>query len=117
MANGNAKGAPFADKETVLLDLLAGWLEMVESCREAAELTKEEFDAEFFGEVLPETYDEWRSHYTDEYLSLVRELNSRAASEVLGEEDVEPETTPAQFLRERILPLLEEESPESTPGQ
>jgi len=107
MTMSGKEAAGPADKETLLLDLLAGWLEMVESCREAADLPKEEFDAEFFGEVLPETYEEWRAHYTDEYVELVRELNSRAAGDVLGDEETPPELTPAQFLRERVLPLLE----------
>jgi hypothetical protein len=96
------------DRETALMDLLAGWLEMVESCRDAAELPREEFDREFFGEIVPGTYDEWREHYTDDYLKGVDELYARAAAQVLGDEE-EPELTPAEFLREFVLPLFEEE--------
>lgn len=97
------------DRETALLDLLAGWLEMVESCREAGELPREEFDREFFGDIVPETYQEWRGHYTDEYVARVGELNARAAALTLGDADEEPELTPAEFLREHVLPLFEEE--------
>jgi hypothetical protein len=98
-----------ADRETALLDLLAGWLEMVESCRDAAELPREEFDREFFGDIVPETYDDWREHYTDGYLKGVDQLYARAAALVLGDEDEEPELTPAEFLREFVLPLFEGE--------
>jgi hypothetical protein len=98
-----------ADRETALLDLLAGWLEMVESCRDAADLPREEFDREFFGEIVPGTYEEWREHYTDDYLKGVDELYARASALVLGDEEEEPELTPAEFLREFVLPLFEEE--------
>lgn len=96
------------DRETALLDLLAGWLEMVESCHEAGQAPREEFDREFFGDVLPGTYDEWRSHYTDQYLSRVEELYQRAAASVLGDEDEEPELSPSEFLRLYVLPLFDE---------
>lgn len=89
------------------MDLLAGWLEMVESCRDAAELPKEEFDNEFFGDIVPGTYEEWREHYTDDYLARVDELFNRAGSLVLGDADEEPELTPTQFLRKHVLPIFE----------
>jgi hypothetical protein len=99
---------PISDRETALLDLLAGWLEMVESCRDAGRLPREEFDREFFGEIVPETYEEWREHYTDEYLAEVDQLYARASALVLGDEE-EPELTAAEFLREFVLPLFEDE--------
>lgn len=97
------------DRETALLDLLGGWLEMVESCHEAGQMPREEFEAEFFGEIIPETYEDWRAHYTAEYRAEVEELNSRAAALVLGEEDEQPAMSPAEFLREHVLPLFEED--------
>lgn len=99
----------FEDRETALLDLLAGWLEMVESCRDAGELPRDEFDREFFGEIVPETYEEWREHYTDEYLAGVDRLYERASGLVLGDEEEAPELSAAEFLREYVLPLFEEE--------
>jgi hypothetical protein len=100
---------PVDDRQTALLDLLAGWLEMVESCRDAGKLSREEFDREFFGEIVPETYEEWQKHYAAEYLSKVEALYARASTMVLGDED-EPELTPAEFLREYVLPLFEDDS-------
>jgi hypothetical protein len=97
------------DRETALLDLLAGWLEMVESCRDAGELPREEFDREFFGEIVPETYEEWREHYTEPYQSKVEELYQRASAAVLGDEEEPPDLTPGEFLREYLLPLFEDE--------
>lgn len=98
-----------ADRETALLDLLAGWLEMVESCRDAGELPREEFDKEFFGDIVPGTYDDWREHYTERYQTGVDDLYVSAAALVMGDEEEEPELTPAEFLRERVLPLFEDE--------
>ena len=99
----------FEDRETALLDLLAGWLEMVEGCNDAGKLPREEFDAEFFGDIVPETYEEWREHYTDRYLSGVQAIYARASQAVLGDEDEAPELSAAEFLREYVLPLFEEE--------
>lgn len=101
-------GLSLEDRETALLDLLAGWLEMVESCHEAGKSPREEFDAEFFGDVVPATYDEWREHYTERYVSGVEELYQRAAASVLGDEDEEPELSPGEFLRLYVLPLFED---------
>lgn len=109
MAEGAEGDAAPADRATALLDLLAGWLEMVETCREAADLPREEFDREFFGEVVPETYEEWRGHYTDDYLATVAEIYELAGGLVLGDEE-EPELSPAEFLRAHVLPLFEEET-------
>lgn len=103
------KRVKLVDRETALLDLLAGWLEMVESCRDAGELSREEFNKEFFGEIVPETYDEWREHYTEGYRAGVDELYAKAASSVMGDEEEEPELTPAEFLRGHVLPLFEDE--------
>ncbi|HEX7004899.1 MAG TPA: hypothetical protein VF168_12010 [Trueperaceae bacterium] len=99
----------FEDRETALLDLLAGWVEMVESCRDAGKLPREEFDAEFFGDIVPETYEEWRQHYTDEYLAGVEEIYAKASQTVLGDEEEAPQLTAAEFLREYVLPFFEEE--------
>ena len=105
-----ATGKPlFEDRETALLDLLAGWLEMVEGCRDAGNMPRQEFDAEFFGDIVPETYEEWREHYTDGYLSGVERLYDRASKTVLGDEEEAPELSAAEFLREYVLPLFEEE--------
>ncbi|MEX2540236.1 MAG: hypothetical protein WD314_00435 [Trueperaceae bacterium] len=98
-----------ADRETALLDLLAGWLEMVESCRDAGELPRDEFDKEFFGDIVPGTYEEWREHYTEEYQSRVDDLYVSAGSLVMGDEEEEPTLSPAEFLRQRVLPLFEDE--------
>lgn len=103
------KRLALADRETALLDLLAGWLEMVESCRDAGELPREEFDKEFFGDIVPGTYDDWRRHYTEEYRSGVDELYMSASSLVMGDEEEEPQLSPAEFLRERVLPLFEDD--------
>ncbi|MEX2535976.1 MAG: hypothetical protein WD273_10325 [Trueperaceae bacterium] len=96
------------DKETALLDLLGGWLEMVESCVDAGNLPREEFDREIFGDIVPETHEEWREHYTGDYLARVDQLYNRAAKQVLGDEDEAPVLTAAEFLRAYVLPLFEE---------
>ena len=102
----------FEDRETALLDLLAGWVEMVESCRDAGNLPREEFDEEFFGDIVPETYEEWREHYTDEYLAGLEGLYSKASGLVLGDEEEAPELTAAEFIREYVLPMFEEDEEE-----
>lgn len=96
------------DRETALLDLLGGWLEFVEECFELAKLPRAEFEEAYFGpdEVDPATYEAWREHYTEDYLETVRQLHEDAQDLVLPDVGGTADMTPAEFLRDEVVPLM-----------
>lgn len=97
------------DRETALLDLLGGWLELVEECVELGQLSRDAFEREYFADdepVDPATYDAWRKHYDEAYLDTVRGLHEDAQDLVLADAGGTADLTPAEFLRDEVLPLL-----------
>lgn len=96
------------DRETALLDLLGGWLEFVQECFDLAQMPREAFEDAYFGDedVDPATYEAWREHYTEDYLETVRQLHQDAQDLVLADVGDTADMTPAEFLRDEVLPLL-----------
>lgn len=99
----------FRDPDTTLLDLLAGWLEYVQSAHELAEGPREAFEAEYFeaGETPdPAVYEGWREHYDEGYVRGLERLHELAVDLLAGEGGEPGDLTPAEFLREHLLPLF-----------
>ena len=96
------------DRETALLDLLGGWLELVEECHELARLPRDAFETEYFADqpVDPATYDAWRQHYDEDYVATVRQLHQDAQDLILADAGDAPDVTPAEFVRDELLPLF-----------
>lgn len=98
----------FREKDTALLDLLSGWLEHVETCVELGELERAEFEAEYFeGETPdPALYEQWRAHYTRDYLHAVMDLHGAAAARAVDATGEGADETPAEFIAHELLPLF-----------
>lgn len=97
------------DRETALMDLLGGWLELVEECFELGQLPRDAFEHEYFADdepVDPATYDAWRQHYDEAYLETVRSLHADARDLVLADAGETADLTPTEFLRDEVLPLM-----------
>ncbi len=94
--------------DALLLDMLAGWAEYVEACIELAELPREQFEAEYFGDepVEPDVYESWKAHYTRDYLDAVEALEETAETLVLDFAGEGGAMTPAEFLEQEVVPLF-----------
>lgn len=97
------------DKETMLLDLLGGWLELVEECVELGRQPRDAFEDAYFGDdepVDPAVYEAWRAHYDDAYLETVRQLHQEAQDLVISDPGETGDLTPREFLTDEVAPLL-----------
>ena len=97
------------EKDTALLDLLAGWLEFISASQEDAHEDYGEFQ-EIFEHTSPEHHQGFRAHYTQAYTERVHELYRAASEQVLGDADSAPQLSPADFIRQHILPLFGEDA-------
>lgn len=93
-----------AQRDTALLDLLAGWSEFIHASREDAEQPFKAFQEERGGNATEADYGAFRTHYSDAYAEHIASLYQLAGDALFGDAPI----TPVEFVRRHVLPLLEE---------